>query len=91
LRKIEYPKGEESGDEEAPIGVFVFGKKAVPLSKRGVILLGIVLFRIAAAGFGKELFAQAGGAHLVYGTKDTPDTLDLTESGLPIVYAIAWT
>jgi hypothetical protein len=62
----------------------------VPVPKRGVILLGIVLSCIAAAGFGKELFSQAGCAHLVYGPKDTPDTLDLTESGLPIIYAIAW-
>ncbi|MBN2323553.1 MAG: hypothetical protein JXQ30_07460 [Spirochaetes bacterium] len=59
-------------------------------SKKGVILLGIVLFCIKAAGIGEELFAREGGAHLVYGTKDTPDTLDVTESGLPIVYAIAW-
>ena len=64
--------------------------KVVLVSKRGVILLGIILVCIAASGFRTELSAQAESGHLVYATKDTPDTLDVTKSSLPIVHAMAW-
>jgi peptide/nickel transport system substrate-binding protein len=48
------------------------------------------LFFCFSAGNSTRSFAQTEGGHLVYGTWQTPDTLDVQASSREVVFAIAW-
>jgi peptide/nickel transport system substrate-binding protein len=63
----------------------------VTAKKKIVPLIGCFsLFLFSLIGTGPALFAQTEGGHLVYGTWQTPDTLDVQTSSRDIVFAIAW-
>ncbi|UCB45846.1 MAG: hypothetical protein JSV25_00020 [Spirochaetota bacterium] len=61
-----------------------------PLRKFVIFISFFMLFFTLLINCPARLLAQTKGGHLVYGTWQTPDTLDVQSSSREVVFAIAW-